>query len=353
MFPPPLLCLALLYSLLFASKPIVCVIGSSINEWRSSGMPVTFSSLGGGLCWRMVGCQGIALAVLLYACTQADVSAQLQAPLRVTYPHVKDNYSRDFDAYFLKQLRSALDNSGMAYEMEAYETPMFVESRSEHYLRKGRYNIHWMHTNAKREESLIPVRVPLFKGLIGWRVLLIAEGGQSRFDRITTLDQLRQLTAGQGHDWPDTQILEQNGFTLEVSMRWESLFKMLSLNRTDFFPRSIIEVWREQRIFADLNLEVEQNIALQYPTAYYFFVGKEHQQLADAVTRGIERSLKNGTFDRHFYDHFGHFIERAKLDERRVFRLQNTNLHFPDDPQLWYRPKASGAALIPPAAKVR
>lgn len=259
-------------------------------------------------------------------------------PLRLVYPVVKDNHVRDFDAYFLKQLRSALDKTGVPYEMDVYTTPMFVESRSHYYLSKNRYNVHWLNTDAKRESELLPIKVPLFKGLIGWRIFLIAEGDQRRFTRIREVNQLKKLIAGQGHDWPDTRILKQNGFEVEVSMKWESLFKMLSLNRTDYFPRSIVEIGREQRIFADLNLDVEQTIALHYPAAYYFFVSKEHPEIAEIIFRGLMLSIEDGTFDRHFNDHFGGFIQRANLPQRRVFELKNKGMSFPADPRFWYRP---------------
>lgn len=259
-------------------------------------------------------------------------------PLKLVYPVVTNNNVSNFNVYFLKQLRSAMDKTGVPYEMDVYTTPMFVESRSHYYLSKNRYNVHWLHTNAERESDLLPIKVPLFKGLIGWRLFLISEGQQRRFTRIREVNQLKKLIAGQGHDWPDTRILKQNGFEVEVSMKWESLFKMLSLHRTDYFPRSIVEIDREKRIFSDLNLEVEQTLALHYPAAYYFFVSKEHPELAEVIYRGLMLSVEDGTFDRHFNEHFGEFIQRANLNGRRVFELKNSDLSFPTDPRFWYRP---------------
>ena len=67
---------------------------------------------------------------------------------------------------------------------------------------------------AEREQALLAIRIPLFKGLIGTRLLLINATDQPRFDQITGGAQLRVLHAGQGHDWPDTDILLHNGYAV-------------------------------------------------------------------------------------------------------------------------------------------
>lgn len=266
------------------------------------------------------------------------VNALESQHLSVSYPAVDDEYARDFDAYFLQQLKLALDKSGVAYALEPQRMPTFVESRSAYNLAHNRYTVHWMNTNTKRETSLYPVRVPLFKGLIGWRLFLIPESKQPLFDNITTLDQLKKLAMSQGHDWPDTQLLKKNGFRLEISTQWKSLFKMLALERTDYFPRSVIEIWREQRIFADLPITIERKNALQYRSAYYFFVNKKNVALAQALEKGLAMAIEDGSFDRNFREYFGELIAKARFEQRQIFHIENTTIKFPSDPALWFDP---------------
>lgn len=257
-------------------------------------------------------------------------------PMVVYYPQVEDVHVRDFDAYFIKQLTLALDKADVAYRLNPRPTATFVESRSEYHLLNKRYSIHWLNSNAKREANLIPIRIPLFKGLIGWRLLFIKKGQQTRFTPVTSLTQLQSMTPGQGHDWPDTAILRANHFTVETSPKWDALFRMQAVGRMDFLPRSIIEIWREQRIFQHLNIEIEQTLALQYPAAYYFFTSKQNTKLAEVVAMGLMRAIEDGSFDRNFYAHFGEIIDRANLNQRRVIQLHNPLMTFPEDKRLWF-----------------
>lgn len=276
--------------------------------------------------------------VIVVARPEAAVSDAGNAVLTVSYPEVQDQYYRDFDAYFLEQMHLALEKSGVQYRVAPVSTPTLVESRSELYLAEDRYNIHWMNASPGREAQFIPVRIPLFKGLFGWRIFLIQKGQQARFTKNTSLEQLQGMVAGSGHDWPDTPIYRSNGLALEVSTQWRSLFLMLSAGRYDYFPRSVIEIWREVALFDQLDLEVEQNLALHYPAAYYFFVNKQNPQLADAVRAGLLASIKDGSFDAVFYRYFGDVIKRARLPERSIIKLENALNQFPSSSELWYLP---------------
>jgi hypothetical protein len=42
---------------------------------------------------------------------------------------------------------------------------------------------------------------------------------------------------------PDTTSQRANGLRLELSPRYDGLFRMLKSNRFDYFPRSVLEIW--------------------------------------------------------------------------------------------------------------
>ena len=83
-------------------------------------------------------------------------------------------------------------------------------------------------TSDVRERELLPLRFPLDRGLMGWRLLLVRRSEQQRFAGIRSLDGLASMTAGQMHDWPDTQILRANGLKVGTGSSYSSLFAMLA-----------------------------------------------------------------------------------------------------------------------------
>ncbi len=116
---------------------------------------------------------------------------------------------------------------------------------------------------------------------------------------------------------------------------------MLYAGRVDYFPRSVVEVWHEQKTFSELNLAVDPHVALVYPSAYYFFVHRDNVPLANAIERGLLLAIEDGSFDRVLMAHFGESLSKARLDERTIIRLDNP-LITPQTPldrsELWYQP---------------
>jgi len=195
-------------------------------------------------------------------------------------------------------------------------------------------------TSVEREQLALPVRVPIFKGLYGWRLLLAPVGVAARMQQVQTLDQLRQFSMMQGHEWPDTGILQANGFKVIVSTGYEAMFKQLRQGRADAFPRSVEEVWWEMERYGQ-GLAVVPDICLHHPAAVYYFVAPEEAELAAAIEAGLQCLRANGAFDRLFMQYHAEDLARARLGARRVIELHNPLLppNVPlDRPEFWYRP---------------
>ncbi len=261
--------------------------------------------------------------------------------LYVTYPEPNDRNPHGFDAYILTLLRLALENSGHPFELNAVKRPGFGETRSENFLQMREYNLHWLNTNPHREKLLRPIRVPLFRGLIGWRLALVKQGDERQFEHTYNLTHLSRFKAGQGHNWPDNPILRRNGIPLQLSASWEGLFKMLDQGRIDYFPRSVIEIWDEQSLPLAGGLTVEPNIVLHYRAAYYFFTRRDSPELATALENGLYAAIANGDFERTFNQFYGRAIQRSQLDTRRIIALERSDLNFPVADVLWYKPPES------------
>ncbi|RME75941.1 MAG: ABC transporter substrate-binding protein [Planctomycetota bacterium] len=281
-----------------------------------------------------------ALGVLLLASAVANA-----APRVVRYPRgVSENDTRS--AYFVELLRLALDKTA------ATDGPVRLEP-SRALMRQGRalaslarrqhIDVAWSMTSREREALVRPVRIPLLKGLLGYRVLLVRKGEAARFASIEDLAGLRRLRAGQGADWPDVQILEANGLPVVKSSSYEGLFGMLARGRFDYLPRGVTEVWEELRTHATLPIELEPHLLLHYPSAIYFFVAKDDTALAERLERGLRAALADGSFDALLRSHPATrpAFERTHFERRRILELTNPLLpeQTPlDDERLWFHP---------------
>jgi hypothetical protein len=192
---------------------------------------------------------------------------------------------------------------------------------------------------------LLPVRIPIQKGVLGWRLGLIRKGDQGRFAGVSSLADLKGLRIAQGQEWPDTLILRANGIDVITAPKYEGLFKMLVSERFDYFPRSVNEIWDELDTHAG-TLEVESRIALHYYYDAYFMVNKKNTRLAENLRQGLEKAIADGSFDRLFDKHHGERLRKARLDQRIVIELKNPLLTpgTPSDrPELWYQYKPAAA----------
>ncbi|MYM73858.1 transporter substrate-binding domain-containing protein [Duganella sp. FT134W] len=243
--------------------------------------------------------------------------------------------------YPVRLLRMALARSGQDYALQPTAV-MMRQNRALAELQAGRVvDVLWTMTSQTRERDLLPVRIPLDMGLIGWRLLLIRRSDAERFGAIRQAAELQALDALQGHDWPDTDILRANHYKVQTASDYAGMFKMLESGRVDYFPRAVFEVWHEAAAFAQQGLMVAPGLALHYPSAFYFFVKKSNTALAAAIQRGLESMLADGSYVRLFHEYFGEMAARSTLGARRVFELRNPLLSAAtplDRRTLWYHP---------------
>ena len=206
-------------------------------------------------------------------------------------------------------------------------------------LEQGKIDVVFLPTSKKREQRFLPIKIPLLRGILGYRIFLIHKDSINDFDEISTFEQLRKkYIAGFGTHWADRDILEDNDIRVMESPNYESLFNMLELKRFDYFPRGITEVWRELEEFGTKhpNLIVEKQIALYYPYSVYYFVNKSNVKLAGRIERGLKVLLKNGSFKKLFFKYYAPYIKQANLENRKLFRIKNTVDPLNDPDTSWW-----------------
>ena len=186
-------------------------------------------------------------------------------------------------------------------------------------------NVLWTMNSKAREDNLHLIRVPILKGLMGYRLLVIRKVDEAKFTNINTKEDLLKLSAGQGMHWPDTDILRANEFRLVEAMAKENLYKMLAAKRFDFFPRGIVEVGLEEDLIQKQNLMVEPHLLLHYPADIFFFVSKKNTELAMRLEKGWAIIQKNGEFEKFFLNaaRVKSAIDILQQRKRTIIELEN------------------------------
>jgi hypothetical protein len=234
---------------------------------------------------------------------------------------LRQNYYRELLKLSLEKTKDKYGN----YKIENVDAGL--QGRRSKLLAEGSplVDIIWTMTNIEREETMLPVRIPLLKGLMGCRIFIINKKDKEKFKNIKTLEELKKLTALQGHDWPDTEILIANGFKVEKASNYEGMFKMMKYGRADYFPRGINEPFDEIKLRPNLNLMVDDNIMLYYFAPFYFFVNVKKKELRDRIEEGLKIAIEDGSFDKLFYNDISNKEMLKKIDfrKRKIYRLEN------------------------------
>jgi len=195
-------------------------------------------------------------------------------------------------------------------------------------LRSGTFDVVWTATSKEVEAQITPIRIPLFMGLLGYRLMLIHEDNREMFRNVTSVEELKRFTFGQGTGWPDTEILLANHFKVVQTPKWAGLFYMTDGKRFDAFPRGIQEPWQELDMFKALDLAVDEYVLLHYTMPFYFFVNPDRPGLSAKISRGLSLAIEDGSFQATLLNNnmVKDVLAKANIKQRRVFDLINPGL---------------------------
>ena len=258
------------------------------------------------------------LLCMVLPCRAADV-------IEVGYTGTDSvNIKDDRNLYFIELLSQALARSGKPYK-PVMSVRGATHARQMQMVVDGLIDVLWDAPGPEVDKRLIPIEIPIDKGLIGWRIFFINAEDQALFAKVTTEAQLKKIPLGQVKYWHDTSILKANNFNLVETPSYTGTFKMLTSKRFNYFPRSIAEIWDEEINQQSMltNVVIEQHLVLQYPIAYFYHVNKNNTVLAQDIQRGLESMLRDGSFDKLFQQYNGDFIAKANLKNRHVIRVKN------------------------------
>lgn len=267
-----------------------------------------------------------------------------EAPyLNIPKAHSEYDIAHD---YYSTLLRKALKKAANGRELpQLKETLAMEQGRATNELIKGKLvDVYWLGTDSHKEENLRAVRIPLERGLMGFRKFIITRDMVSTIDKVNTLADLQNLVACQVSHWPDTHILEAAGLRVWDSAVYENLFKQVSAKRCDYFPRGYHEGIAEldQRRHLYPNLIRYESLMLRYPFAVYFFVPLDNEVLAQWIEQGLERMIDDGELLQHMQQHpltakvfpLGRDSNVRRIDIPNPLMAKNTDF---SNPRYWFQ----------------
>ena len=209
------------------------------------------------------------------------------------------------------------------YVMKKGAQQDWSQSQSYKQLEQGNLDLMSSMTNYAREQSGLPVRYCLYKGLLGVRIGMGTSAAVAALEGVQTREALNQVKLGQVFDWPDYAIQTEAGLNVVRLTSVASSIERLKMGTFQLLPLGIVEV---APIARQYDLKTISNWAIVYPTAYYFFVSKKRPELAERLEYGFEQAIKDRSFDQLFEKRIGPLVAAADLDNRKLFSIRNPYL---------------------------
>ena len=268
------------------------------------------------------------LSILVFSLFSTEV---LSKTLEVVFP---SSIHKDIRTdYLVSVLKLALDKSKIDYTLKASGIEM-THSRKMMSVENGSISIIWTAASTKTQKKLDAIKIPIYGGLMGYRVFIINKNIQSKLSLVKDLTDLHSFSIGQGIGWGDVSILKNAGFKVVVA-KYNSLFKMVNLKRFDLFSRGIQEAYAEVESHKKTlpSLVVEKDLGIHYPKAVFFYVKKGNKDLKDALTIGLDRAYEDGSFVKLFKNHpyIKTALTSANMESRSWFEIKNPSFDKKDE----------------------
>lgn len=180
-------------------------------------------------------------------------------------------------------------------------------------------------SGARGSDPAIRIDIPLYKGLLGYRQLIIRREDEAIYRELRNEAALRQRLAGQVSNWIDVGIYQANHYPVVSNANIANLLAMLKAKRYDYVPMSIVEapLLLASQAGAAQELMLAARPLLYFPLPFVFYVSINEPELAARLEQGLTMALADGSFDQLFALTFAPEIEFIKQRQGQYFVLQN------------------------------
>lgn len=204
-------------------------------------------------------------------------------------------------------------------KLKPISLPMYQERQLKS-LSSEMLDITWTATTPERESKAKAIKFPLMHGLLGYRVAVLNKKVINFFNPDSSLAEFQKLRLVQGHDWPDTKILQNNMFSVVETSRYRSLYSDTAKGVYDFVLRGILEVESELIKYPYPDILLDNNHLIVYPLNIYFFVANNNQALAERLEYGLRRLDQKSNYLKLLVNYAPHksAIKSLMLHKRKV-----------------------------------
>lgn len=231
--------------------------------------------------------------------------------------------------YDIEVLRLALEKTRPAYgDYQLRGLPATNYARLLHSLRQNTHPnlILEISYDKKWDESheLTYIPFPIDLGIIGYRICFVNPAVKEEIKQVTSLQDLRQYTMGQGVGWADIGILRHNGFTVTELSSYISMFKMVAGGRFDLLCRGANELMKEFEQYKNMGkLTYDESFALVYPMPRFFYMNSQNPLLKKRLEEGLHLAYRDGSLMELWRKENQQSVEFAQIQKRKVFYLDN------------------------------
>lgn len=239
----------------------------------------------------------------------------------VRFPGQSSGADRRLD-FATELLALCLGRSPSAYRLES--TPALIGPAARDAAVRGDADVVIMPNTTVDTGGLLPVRLPLRRGLLGVRLLLARPDEARAIGEVASIDALkRDYRLGYGQAWLDRGAMQSLGFRLVVIDSYVELFDGLRAGRFDYVSRGISELNTElkDRRLAGRGLAVVPGLALYYPLDDYFWVSPDKPALAADIDAGFRAALADGSYAALFARYHLPAMRDMRMQERTVLHV--------------------------------
>lgn len=174
-------------------------------------------------------------------------------------------------------------------------------------------------------------RQPFLKSMLGLRRLLVRREDLDKFASVKSLEDLKQLSIGQGDSWPDRFVYNSAGVTVVEGKSIEHLIRMLDKKRFDFLALSVLEI---EGVFTEYltlypDLVLVDDLYIYYPIPVYLTVSKMKPYVVARLRAGMKILFEQDSgkrLDDIFHQYFPLESRVLVTPRTRLISLQNPKL---------------------------
>lgn len=181
--------------------------------------------------------------------------------------------------------------------------------------------------NLDPDPPMTIVPIPLARGLMGYRRLVVRNESLENFSSLRSLNDLREHPAGLGRGWSDVLVFEQADLPVVEGTSVSQLYSMLARKRFDYLPLGSLEVEESLQAsgLAD-QLSIVPDLLIYYPLPIYPQVSVSRPELAKRISTGLEIAAADGSLEELFDTHYGSRVTELRAMKPRILVLANPNL---------------------------